>query len=311
MNYDSITAEKACEIQAFTRTMDGIVPCDCTAGTLLSWCAPQGGSVRLDKRWLSAYWPKFGMLGFPLLEGGARPAHGELLAEIKSIRATGAPLNVVIDVPMDWAEANRAAIEPWCSIESGRDGQDYIYATSDLADLPGAKYAPKRNLIHQFEREHPGWHVEPLSSGDFCDSRLALFLEDWRRTASDPSGSLSGDLAALEAAFRHWDTGIFQGLALYADDTARGPNALLAFCVYSIPTRDMADIHFEKAAHDAKGASQLINRETARLMRASGILWINREQDMGVPGLRRAKMQYHPSSLFPTCILRLLQQNLI
>lgn len=306
MKYASITAEKAGEIQSFTRMIDGVIPCDCTAGTLLSWCAPQGGSVRLDERWLSAFWPKSGMLGFPLLADGSWPTPGELLAEVESFHATGVHLNVVIDVPVDWAEANRAAIEQWCSLELSRIGQDYIYAATDLAALPGAKYAAKRNLIHQFEREHPCWHVKPLSSGDLANPRLKRFIDEWHSTASDPSGSLSNDLIALEAAFRHWDTGIFQGLAIYADDVERGPDALLAFSVFSTPTHGMADVHFEKAAHDVKGASQLINRETARRLLNDGVVWINREQDMGVPGLRKAKTQYHPALLLPTCVLRLL-----
>lgn len=306
LEYAPLTAEKAASIQAFTARRGGLVPCDCTAGTLLTWCAPQGGLVRLSDDWFSAYWAKYGLLGFPLLASGAQPSPDAVHAEIEALRTAGRTVNVVIDAPAEWAKANSVALESWCSVEPSRIGPDYIYAASDLADLPGAKYSAKRNLVSQFVREHPGWRVEPLASDVLWDLPLRRFIDGWRETASDPSGSLGADLGALDTAFRHWDTGIFSGLALYADDAARGSGAILAFCVFSIPSRDMADIHFEKAAHDIKGASQLINRETARRLRDAGIKWINREQDMGVPGLRRAKMQYHPAQLPPTCSLKLL-----
>lgn len=288
--------------------MPGTIPCDCTAGTLLSWCAPQGGSVRLDDDRMLAYWPKFGMLGFPLLASGTPPAPEELRNEVAALRSSGASVNRIIDVPIEWAEAHATALAPWCSSETTQDGRDYIYSVSDLADLPGSKYSAKRNLISQFIREHPDWRIEPLQPNSLDNPRFKRFIEGWRKAAANPSASLLGDLNALDAAFRHWNSGIFTGLSLHATDSAHGHDALLAFCVFSVPTRDMADIHFEKATHDVKGASQLINRETARHLRDSGIRWINREQDMGVSGLRMAKMQYHPAFLLPTCSLRLSAQ---
>lgn len=309
--YVPITAETAREIQTFTEGLGGIVPCDSSAGTLLTWCAPQGGLVRLEDGWMSAYWPKYGLLGFPLLAGGGRPTAEAMRAEVEALAAQagaqGRVMDVrhVIDVPADWTEANAAALAEWCDVARSDGWRDYIYAADDLADLPGAKYSAKRNLIHQFERQRPGWRVEPLREDPHECAGLRGLIDEWRSGADGSAGALAGDLAALEAAFGQWGAGVFEGLALRADDPARGRDALLGFCVFSAPTREMADVHFEKAARDAKGAAQMINREAARLLRARGARWINREQDMNVPGLRRAKADYHPAMLTDTRALEI------
>lgn len=300
--YVPIGPESAQAIQAFTARLCGPVACDATAGTLLTWCAPQGGIVRVGGDWCSAYWPKIGMLGFPLVGGGRRQEDipvEDVLAEVARIRSVGLKLKYVIDAPAAWTEANAARITAaGFSIRSDGGMRDYVYDAADLANLPGSKYGAKRNQIHQFERDFPGWRAEPLRPDPAKCPQMRRFIEDWRRTANADSGALDGDISALGAAFANWGSGLFEGCAIYAED-----GSLVAFSVYSLPTADSADIHFEKAAHGIKGAYQAINRETARILLRRGVKWINREQDMGVPGLRKAKESYCPAIRLPQCAL--------
>ncbi|MBR0057371.1 MAG: DUF2156 domain-containing protein [Kiritimatiellae bacterium] len=300
--YRLLTPQDAHMVREWTACQGNFLPDAYAPGNIIAWGSRYAPAFRADG---SSFWmfsARSGSLFFPLRRGGPPPSPAEVRREAEAIAAQcGEP--AIHCVPVEWAEANRSALEDWRRVEVSRDFQDYVYAAADLAELPGAKYGAKRNLIHQFEREHPGWRVEPLSAEPMKCARMQAFIEEWRMTADDTAGSLDGDLEALATAFRHWGLGVYGGLALYADDAARGPGALLAFSVFSIPTDDMADTHFEKAVRDVKGAYQLINRETARLLRARGISWIDREEDMGVPGLRRAKESYHPAMLMPVCSL--------
>ena len=98
---------------------------------------------------------------------------------------------------------------------------------------------------------------------------------------------IRADLRALEDAFKCWDRAGFAGTLLEVK------GELIAFAIHSMMTDDMADVHFEKAIYNCKGSAQMINRETAAQLRGKA-KWINREQDIGVPGLRHAKLSYDP-----------------
>ncbi|MCG8619009.1 MAG: phosphatidylglycerol lysyltransferase domain-containing protein, partial [Desulfobacterales bacterium] len=110
--------------------------------------------------------------------------------------------------------------------------------------------------------------------------------------------SLIEEAAAIEKAFDNWDRLGLEGLVVTVDDN------IAAFAVFSPLNLDTFNVHFEKANIAYKGAAQVINQETARYL-SDRAVYINREQDLGIPGLRQAKMSYDPHRLLVPWVLKL------
>ncbi|MBO5688812.1 MAG: DUF2156 domain-containing protein [Lentisphaeria bacterium] len=169
------------------------------------------------------------------------------------------------------------------------DGNDeYIYETASLAELHGSKLAKKRNLISQFERIYPNYKILQLSeSRDFCDVQYlsSLWQKDHETTAF-----ASGEPAAIEFAMDHFNELGLEGLVLMTDEGAK------AYAIFSPVNQDSCTVHFEKALPECKGAAQVINQATAKFLLGK-YRYINREQDLGLPGLRQAKLSYMPCKL--------------
>ncbi len=188
------------------------------------------------------------------------------------------------DVPEEYIEAF-PDIERYFEVSWSEDYSDYIYLTSDLLNLSGAKLSKKRNLIKQFEREHPDRRVVMISKADAKETlKLALRLN----TFLDHSHFLLEENSALHKAFTYFDKLDIEGLIVFVGEEP------VAFTVFSRQNNECYDVHFEKASRDFKGASQFINHETAKLL-SGRCRYINREQDLGLPGLRKAKQSYAPA----------------
>jgi len=171
-----------------------------------------------------------------------------------------------------------------------RDGYDYVYAIDDLADLKGRKYQRKRNHFNRFCQNFPHYSVTSI-----CPQNLPLvrnFAESWflRRQQEDPEADLHMERSALKKALDHFEDLDMEGLLLMDG------NDVLAFTIGSPLSGDTFDIHFEKATADADGAYTAINCLFARYLREKypQLRFLNREDDMGLEGLRRAKLSYLP-----------------
>ncbi|MCX6349564.1 MAG: phosphatidylglycerol lysyltransferase domain-containing protein, partial [Candidatus Aureabacteria bacterium] len=103
-------------------------------------------------------------------------------------------------------------------------------------------------------------------------------------------GSFACEREAIARAFRYFRELNLEGTVLLAGEK------LLAFAIHDRLNRTTAVVHFEKSDPKVKGAAQAINRETARRLRGRYEL-INREQDMGIAGLRQAKRSYDPETI--------------
>ena len=168
---------------------------------------------------------------------------------------------------------------------------DYVYNIDDLADLKGKKYHGKRNHIYRFEEEHPGCVAKPIDESNI--EAVRAMAGEWfdRRIAENPDSDFHMERIALDKAFRYYRELSMEGLALI--DGGR----VLAFTLASRMTDDTFDVHFEKALPDVNGAYPAINRALARHIRDKypSVKYLNREDDMGLEGLRRAKKSYHPA----------------
>ena len=184
----------------------------------------------------------------------------------------------------------------------GRDGHEYVYAIDDLADLKGKKYQPKRNHINRFLAEYPDAVILPLSDETLPDA-VALAERWYQRRTEEEDASM--EHAALQRAFAHWKELGMVGLVLYVG------NQVAAMTMGSFLSDDTVDVHFEKADLDFPGAYAVINRAFARHIREHypQVKYLNREEDMGIEGLRRAKLSYYPHHMVEKCWAHLMTEE--
>lgn len=188
---------------------------------------------------------------------------------------------------------------------SDRDGFDYVYDINDLADLKGRKFQKKRNHLHRFEEAHPNAQALPLDE----TTRVAAFqlLQDWyaARKEADPHSDFHLEELALHRAFAFQAQLGLEGLVLMEDGQA------LAFTMGSRLNENTFDVHFEKAREDVDGAYAAINREFARYLREKypQVQYLDREDDLGLEGLRQAKLSYCPTILLEKYWARLWEDE--
>jgi len=178
---------------------------------------------------------------------------------------------------------------------NSQDNANYLYLADDLANLTGRKYDSKRNLISQGESQYR-YEVHPLT--EKCKPHCPrIFMDIGNKDAAEMSGKMKFEFEALNFTLEHFSELKQKGYVI----SIEGRPA--AFAIYEHLNSDTAVVHFEKAEREYKGLYQLINREIAKAILGEGYTYINREEDLGVPGLRKAKESYQPIKLINAHIL--------
>ena len=182
------------------------------------------------------------------------------------------------------------------TIEEDRDHSDYVYSVRDLVDLPGNQFHDKRNHIAQFRAEHT-FEYRPLTP-DLVPACETLQDEWCDEKHCDLVATLRAESRAVKEALRHLDAlGAVGGCVLAG-------GKVVAFALGEALNRDTVVIHIEKADPAFHGLYQLINQQFLE-HQWRDYPYVNREQDMGVPGLRKAKQSYNPHHLVKKHIVRL------
>ncbi|HEX9884817.1 MAG TPA: phosphatidylglycerol lysyltransferase domain-containing protein [Desulfobaccales bacterium] len=185
---------------------------------------------------------------------------------------------------------------PKFAVEPVREHFDYLYRSQDLIQLAGGKYHAKRNYINTLERTYR-WRYEPLEDRHLPACReLAAAWCHMKRCEEDLN--LMGEWEAVGAALAHLEALQLQGGVILLDGRVE------AFSLGELLNRETAVIHVEKANPEIRGLYALINQQFCQNAWA-GVSYINREQDLGEPGLRTAKLSYHPHRLVEKFRLRL------
>lgn len=172
------------------------------------------------------------------------------------------------------------------NVTEERDGADYIYRTADLATLPGKNYQKKRNHCSRFVRENPDYKFVVISRDNI--HRAKQFQTDWNaKYNTDNSRDLASEQQGVFRLLDNFDTLRLMGAMIET-------NGEIVAITIAAPINDtMVDIMVEKAYHDVNGAYAIINRDFARNC-LSQFEFINREDDMGLENLRKAKLSYYP-----------------
>lgn len=174
-----------------------------------------------------------------------------------------------------------------------RDRFDYIYASASLATLSGKALHAKKNHLNKFLKSHEDYRVEELSPANYGDC-LAINREWCRKRRADdpnaPSCEEGDEFCAVRRTLDHYgELGCYGILLKIADKP-------VAFTIGTPVRDDLFVTHFEKALTDYPGAFAAINNFFAR--RLQKYQYINREEDLGIEGLRKAKMGYNPEILY-------------
>ena len=223
---------------------------------------------------------------YPIGSGDRRAVIEEILKDAKE---RGIPCRIT-----GMTDDDRAELESWFPdrfrVRTDRDGSDYVYAIDDLADLKGRKFQKKRNHVNRFRSLHPDFRVVPLTA---CNMALAQhMINDWYtlRMKEDPEGNYFLENIALARACQNYASLGMEGILLMDGDR------VLAVTMASRLREDTFDIHFEKAREDVEGAYAAVNCEFARYLRLKypDVRFLDREDDLGLEGLRKAKLSYNP-----------------
>ena len=178
------------------------------------------------------------------------------------------------------------------AVEPCRNQYDYIYRRADLAALQGGKLKAKRNHVNKFLAEHPYFEYRPLVPAMFNECRQLEAL--WREERGDNNPTYGDTLMAeqrcMETIFAHWDALDMMGGSIFVD------GRMVAFTYGAAVTNDTIDVMVEKADRTIDGAFNIINQQFCAHL-PERFLYVNREEDMGLEGLRKSKLSYHPEIL--------------
>jgi len=176
-------------------------------------------------------------------------------------------------------------LDPTVKIVPDRDHFEYVYRALDLAELPGKNYVKIRSQIHKFRRNcrHT---VEPVTAAN-REEVLEFLVKwcEWKGCENDLV--LAHEKEAVFFAIEHFTELPLRGLLIRVEEK------IAALSLFERLNADTALIHFEKGLPDCEGIYKAINTETATHL-AGEVEYINRESDLGVAGLREAKLRYHP-----------------
>ncbi len=180
-----------------------------------------------------------------------------------------------------------------------RQDSDYLYEREKLASLAGKKLHGKRNHIHRFEEHYPDWYYSEINDENeelcakmamkWCLENCADQDANWQHDRIDES-------KLVVYAIRHRDELGMKGGALFAG------GQVVAITLGEHLTDDTFVVHFEKAFPEIQGAYPMINREFVR-NELQEYTYVNREEDLGDEGLRKAKLSYRPIRLIQKCMI--------
>ncbi len=284
-----------------TMLPDGIQRgCDFSFTNLYLW-GRQSFALVCDHIVLFSQFSRRSVYPYPIGTGDKKPVLDAIIADA---HARGIPCRITgLDAA---AKETLETLYPGkFRFHSDEGAFDYVYDIDNLADLRGKKYQSKRNHINRFKDTYPDYAVEPLTEENLPAVRQ--MVQQWydERQNVDPNGDYHMEKAALEKAFRDFRALDMEGLVLLDSEK------VVAMTLGSPMTGNTYDVHFEKALADVNGAYAVINWAFARYIREKypHVRYLDREEDMGLEGLRKAKQSYHPHHQIEKCWACLLEDG--
>jgi len=200
----------------------------------------------------------------------------------------------IYDVPEEFLDRH-ADCDKFFEIEYDEGAIDYLFSIEKIATFTGPKLRKKHNLVKQFQANWPYAEVRAVTKEDLpVAAKLAAELNSRMVQCQ----FLDEEALALDRAWKYFDELSLGGIILFAE-----PGYPAGISIYSFLPSDTVDIHFEKADHSVKGASQTLTWQLAIALRGKA-KFMNREQDMNEENLRHAKRSLDPERFFKRYFLR-------
>jgi hypothetical protein len=202
-------------------------------------------------------------------------------------------------VPVPLCDALKAALPGELIWEEDRANYDYVYDRQALAELKGRAFHSKKNHLNYFLANYT-YEYGPLLP-DMADEAMDFIRAfNERKDLEDPHERelLAFEERAMQDVFHHLDT------VGYLTGTIRIGGRIEAISIGGRLGSHTVTVHIEKANTEFRGLYQAINNEFCKAM-APNVTRINREEDMGIPGLRKAKLSYNPVELIEKYTIRL------
>ncbi len=220
----------------------------------------------------------------PIGAGDRKGALDALLALERS-RGAGVVLSTLVQSDLDWLALHYPG---QYTVETNRDDYDYVYSTEKLTTLAGRKLHGKRNHIARF-KDDGNWHYREMMPEDAGECMRLLDL--WKEAESgDWNEEKENELHINRIALRNLADLVLDGGMLYKGQK------LVAFTIGEPLNSNTYVVHIEKAIASVQGAYPMINQQFV-LHNCQDYQYVNREEDTGDEGLRKAKLSYHPEFL--------------
>lgn len=194
------------------------------------------------------------------------------------------PFGLITEDTNEWMNNNYVDIK----LNYRREYSDYVYLSSDLSELSGSSYSKIRNRLNKFKIFFK-YTVETINDSNMDE--VKKFLKRWclwRDCESDII--LENEKKAILYSMDHFFDLKLSGISIIVNGNIK------AIAVYEQINSDTAIVHYEKGSPYYDGIYKAVNQETAKILKKD-YKYINRESDMGLTGLRKAKMSYRPHHL--------------
>ncbi|MBR5126916.1 MAG: DUF2156 domain-containing protein [Roseburia sp.] len=274
--------------------------CEYSFSNLCLW-GRQNATILHDHMVLFSQFNRRSVYPYPVGSGDKKPVLDAIIADAKErgipCRLTGLNAEARQTLEMLYPGMFR--------FHCDRDSFDYVYNIDDLADLPGRKYQKKRNHCNRFRTDYPDYAVRPLSEDNI--TQMKEMINAWydAKEQENPESDFLMERAALNKALKYYRELEMDGLVLLNGEE------ILGITMGSRLSSDTYDIQFEKSWGDVNGAYAIINYEFARYLREKypDIRYLDREEDMGIEGLRIAKERYFPDHMIEKCWAHLMEDG--
>ena len=266
--------------------------CEYTFGNQYIWTETYNTQIAKYKDFMFCRWGEAPdvVYSVPLGEGDFTDAVQQIIDDAESLGATPKIYGITEGYKMLLQEAFFGKFD----YTNDPGDNDYIYLVSKMTSLSGKKLHGKRNHISNFKRNNPDWQFEEICADNIDDCLQVSYR--WIEAKGDEADDYYDELNAVKKALSAFDELGWKGGFIRAN------GEVVAYCLGEAqPNGKCFVTHFEKASADIQGAYPIINQEFTKNC-LQEYTYVNREEDLGIEGLRRAKQSYYPEIILEKCM---------